>query len=110
MSPPCSRIGTASNQERTAQMSHSPTKDKYTQAINRESAHEMLAKRAQTAQAELDSTKAESSDLDKAPAPRAKSNNRQSVGESFMKSISRAIGSQIGRQLIRGVMGSLFKR
>jgi DNA helicase HerA-like ATPase len=110
MSPPCSRIGTASNQERTAQMSHSPTKDKYTQAINRESAHEMLAQRAQTAQAELDSTKAESSDLDKAPAPRAKSNNRQSVGESFMKSISRAIGSQIGRQLIRGVMGSLFKR
>ena len=34
--------------------------------------------------------------------------NRQTVMESFFKSAARAVGSQVGRQLIRGVLGSLF--
>jgi predicted component of type VI protein secretion system len=39
------------------------------------------------------------------PAPRA--SNRQSFGEAFAKSMLRTIGSQVGRELIRGVLGSL---
>ena len=38
----------------------------------------------------------------------AKGRKRQSIGEAFVKSAARSIGSQIGRRLIRGVLGSLF--
>ena len=35
---------------------------------------------------------------------------RQTAGEALMTSAARAIGSSLGRQLIRGVLGSLLKR
>jgi hypothetical protein len=105
MCPPLSRIGAATADERNTQMARSPTRSKYATAVNRESAHEILAKRAHKDQQEA------ASEAEKSAARTAKrSSNRQSVGESFMKSISRAIGGQIGRQLLRGVLGSLFKR
>jgi hypothetical protein len=110
MCPPLSRIGAATADERNTQMARSPTRSKYATAVNRESAHEMLAKRAHKDQQEA-ASEAEKSASEKSAARTAKrSSNRQSVGESFMKSISRAIGGQIGRQLLRGVLGSLFKR
>jgi hypothetical protein len=105
MCPPLSRIGAATADERNTQMARSPTRSKYATAVNRESAHEILAKRAHKDQQEA------ASEAEKSAARTAKrSSNRQSVGESFMKSISRAIGGQIGQQLLRGVLGSLFKR
>lgn len=108
MSPPSSRIGSATDEERKEQLARSPTQEKYIQSINRESAHELLAARAKTAQAQVESVNAEPTA--KSQSKPVSNNNRQSVSESFLKSISRAIGSQIGRQLIRGVLGSLFKR
>ena len=45
----------------------------------------------------------------KAAKPKAsKGRKRQGIGEAFVKSAARSIGSQIGRRLIRGVLGSLF--
>uniref|UniRef100_UPI003AF671EE helicase HerA-like domain-containing protein n=1 Tax=Thiolapillus sp. TaxID=2017437 RepID=UPI003AF671EE len=38
----------------------------------------------------------------------SRGSRRQSVGEALIKSAARSIGSQIGRQLIRGIMGSLL--
>jgi len=32
------------------------------------------------------------------------------VTEAFAKSAVRAIGSQVGRQIVRGVLGAIFKR
>jgi len=107
MSPPQSRIGAATQEERDTQISRSPSKAKYSESINRESAHEILAERALKAQAEAEE---EAAQPEAKSTSRASRSNRQSVGESFMKSISRAVGSQIGRQLVRGVLGSLFKR
>ena len=45
----------------------------------------------------------------KAQGKKPKSSSRQSVGEAFMKSIARSLGSAAGRQLFRGVLGSLLK-
>ena len=110
MSPPCSAIGPISDDARATQISRSPTRTKYATSVNRESAHEMLAKRAEQAAAQAAELE-ESAELEQKARPtKARASNRQSVGESFMKSISRAIGSQIGRQLVRGVLGSLFKK
>jgi hypothetical protein len=36
------------------------------------------------------------------------SSRRQGVAEALVKSTVRTIGSQLGRQIIRGVLGSLF--
>ncbi|MEZ5670475.1 MAG: helicase HerA-like domain-containing protein [Alphaproteobacteria bacterium] len=40
----------------------------------------------------------------------ARASNRQSVGEAFAKSLARSAGSQIGRQVMRGLLGSIFGR
>jgi DNA helicase HerA-like ATPase len=40
----------------------------------------------------------------------ATSRNRQGMGEAFAKSAARSIGSAVGREIIRGVLGSIFKR
>lgn len=106
MSPPLSQIGAASAAEKASQMSRSPTKSKYETMVNRESAYEILAKRATEAQ----QTELAEEQVKQASSKRSSGRSRQSVGESFLKSVSRAVGSQIGRQLIRGVLGSLFKR
>jgi hypothetical protein len=36
--------------------------------------------------------------------------NRQSMGEAMMKSVVRAAGSEVGRRIVRGVLGSIFRR
>jgi len=33
---------------------------------------------------------------------------RQSAGEAMVKSAARAVGSEVGRQIIRGVLGSIL--
>ena len=41
-------------------------------------------------------------------APAARGSSRQGMGETFAKSMLRTIGSQVGRELIRGVLGGLL--
>ncbi|WP_373013552.1 helicase HerA-like domain-containing protein, partial [Sulfuricurvum sp.] len=36
--------------------------------------------------------------------------SRESAGEALAKSAARAIGSQLGRAIIRGILGSIFKK
>jgi hypothetical protein len=37
-----------------------------------------------------------------------RASNRQTAGEALLTSAARAIGSTVGRQIIRGIMGSLL--
>ncbi|MGP1397633.1 MAG: helicase HerA-like domain-containing protein [Inquilinaceae bacterium] len=107
--PPASRIGQATPEERAATMVNSPVANRYDKTVDRESAHEMLERRAQEAMAAKEAEKVEA-DRDR-PSGRAASrgSGRQSIGEALAKSVVRSIGSQIGRQLIRGVMGAMLK-
>ncbi len=41
-------------------------------------------------------------------ASAASGRQRQSTMQAFIKSAARAIGSLLGRQVIRGIMGSVF--
>lgn len=103
--PPESRMGPLNETERQQLISGNPFHRKYQDAIDPDSAREMLQRRAEkNAQAE------EATEQQKSKSPsRRRNSNRQSVGEAFMKSIARSIGSSIGRKLIRGVLGSLLK-
>ena len=127
--PPASRLGPATDAERAAVMAASPVKGLYDTPANRESAHELLQKRANEAVAAAKAAEAEEARRQErdAPAPsRSRSSssgaprtrapaaprrsNRQSTAEAFGKSVARSIGSQVGRALVRGILGSLTRR
>jgi len=100
ISPPESRMGPAILKERKAILDASAFGGKYDTAIDRESAHEILLARA------------EQRVKDEAPAvekKKTKGRSRQGVMETLAKSVARSIGSTLGRQIIRGILGSIVK-
>ena len=109
--PPASRLGPLLPPERAAVMGQSPVRGVYDTVLDRESAYEMLQKKAAPEpEAEAAAPRAGAWAGDEAsgrPAPKARASNRQSMGEAFAKSMLRTIGSQVGRELIRGVLGGL---
>jgi DNA helicase HerA-like ATPase len=103
--PPESQLGSISPQQRDEIMRRSPFSGRYEQEIDRESAYELLKKKA-----ELQDSKAVKDPQINQPikTTSSQSSNRQSVGEALLKSAARSIGSSVGRQIIRGIMGSLL--
>ncbi len=107
--PPASRIGPASDSERAELLRHSPFAGRYDQEIDRISAHELLTERAEKAAREAEEAARAMEEEKQKKRLAGGSRGRQSVGEALMKSVARSIGSQVGRTLIRGILGSLFK-
>lgn len=105
--PPTSRLGPATAEAKRMALQADGVGEKYDKTQDRESAYEILQKRAekaaeQAAKAQEEAAKAKT---------KKRSSNRQSVGEAAVKSVVRSMSSSIGRtiarELIRGVMGSL---
>ena len=112
--PPQSRIGPATKEERAAVMAESPLGRIYDEPQDRESAYEMLEKRAaEAARAAADAEKEEQLERKGATRNRKSGSNRQGYFEAAAKSVIRSVGSSIGRQIarqiVRGVLGSLLK-
>jgi len=109
--PPVSRLGPLQPAERAAVMAASPVRGVYDQVVDRESAYEMLQKKAEpepeAPQPRPHGGPWAGDEASGRPAPQARASNRQSMGEAFAKSMLRTIGSQVGRELIRGVLGGL---
>ena len=108
--PPASRIGPALPQERADIMARSPVRGIYDNAIDRESAFEKL--RVRTVQPAADRAPPQQQYSARDADPRRtqpRPSNRQSIGEAFAKSLVRGMASSVGRQLIRGVLGSLTR-
>jgi hypothetical protein len=109
--PPGSQIGPITPQERGRIIDHSAVFGKYEDAIDRESAYEILKKRANEA-AQQAAAQAEAAEQAKAEAAQAKADaaggGAGDVMGAFAKSAARAVGSSLGRQIIRGVLGSIF--
>lgn len=110
--PPHSHIGPVTPQQRAALMSGSIVAGQYEQVLDRESAYERLKMQADAvAQAEAAARAAAAQQQEEAPAEEASSGGGSrgaSPVEAFMKSAARAVGSNIGRELVRGVLGSLL--
>jgi len=115
--PPSSRLGPITEDERRAILARSPLGRKYDTPINRDSAHEMLARRADEAARAAAEAEARDEKLvsarrydAKARAGTTRSSSRgDSVGEAFLKSMARSLGTRAGTALVRGILGSLFK-
>ncbi len=102
MRPPESRIGPADAKQRKATFKRSPLAGKYDTAIDRESAFELLKAKAEKA------TKAAEEKKRKAvKKPRSSGRRRKSAGQKIMDGLVRSIGYQLGRQIVRGILGSI---
>ncbi|MEZ5935971.1 MAG: DUF853 domain-containing protein [Alphaproteobacteria bacterium] len=122
--PPMSRIGPATPEERAQTRAASPVGGAYDQAVDRESAYEILKRKADEAKAfeeaelarrerEKEEARMEKERAKEERASRPRSSNRQSVFEAAAKSVVRSVGSQVGRQigrsLLRGILGSFMR-
>lgn len=105
--PPESRIGPLSDEERKQVIERSPMKGRYDVEIDRESAHELLKKRAEE-DVRVNAAEQAQKVREKQQPAKARSSNRQSIGEAMMKSVARSMGSSLGRQLMRGIMDTLL--
>jgi hypothetical protein len=105
--PPLSYIGPISESLRRELMNDSIVGTLYDQTIDSESAYERLTQRLIEQKSQNGQIAQEKAD---AKEETKTSNGRESAMEALVKSASRAIGSQLGREIIRGVLGSLFKR
>jgi DNA helicase HerA-like ATPase len=110
--PPASRLGPATPAERSAQMAQSPVRGLYDAPKDRESAHERLQARAKVQAAEAPPAKTAPEPREPARKSRSSSGggSRQGLGEAFTKSVLRTVGSQIGREIVRGLLGGLRRR
>jgi hypothetical protein len=96
--PPHSRLTPLNPEERSKIIRESTIYGHYEKIVDRESAYEKLKARAEQAAPEA------------APGKRS-AEPRSPAGDlltAAAKSAAHAIGSQIGRQIIRGVLGSIF--
>ncbi len=122
--PPASRLGPVTPMERQGALNHSPVAGKYDSSVDRESAYEVLQKKVVQAAQEVEQEKAmaeqarQQREYDAAAERQARyeerlrasqAKRRDSVIESVAKSTLRSAGSQLGRSLVRGVLGSLFR-
>ena len=113
--PPASRLGPITPEERRSLMSNSPVSGRYDREVDRESAFEMLKKRSEKAATEAEYEEkrqaAEKEERSVGGATRARPARRSdTMIEAVAKSTMRAAGSQLGRSLIRGILGSIFRR
>lgn len=104
--PPASRIGPLTDQERQTILSRSPLKGRYETALDRESAFELLQVRARESMIRAEEAGKKEARQDGGWF--SGSGRRQGVGEAMIKSAARTIGSRLGREILRGVLGSLF--
>ncbi|NNF76446.1 MAG: DUF853 domain-containing protein [Rhizobiales bacterium] len=108
--PPSSRMGPVENAERRKVINNSPVFGLYDETVDRESAFEILKERAETRAKAAEKAAEEMARAKEAKAEQkssGRSSRRMSHTERFISSAVRTIGTQIGRALIRGVLGSL---
>jgi DNA helicase HerA-like ATPase len=100
--PPQSRLTPLNPEERSKTIQGSALYGHYEKTVDRESAFEKLKVRAEEKQAEAEAT---APARGRGAAPKSQA---EIIVGAVAKSAAHAIGSQIGRQIIRGVLGSLF--
>ncbi|UXU74294.1 MULTISPECIES: helicase HerA-like domain-containing protein [unclassified Paracoccus (in: a-proteobacteria)] len=127
--PPLAQLGPIADADRQAMNSASPMALKYGKTMDRESAAELLASRAQmaaTASAQAGAADADD-DLWRMDAPKTRGRRydpqlqipkpaqqrpragSDSIAVTFGKSLARQLGTKTGQALVRGILGSLLK-
>ena len=136
VAPPRCRMGPLDAAERARQLQRSPVAAKYDLPVDRDSAHEMLERKARGAAAAappgVPAPSAPAERSGSAPAPTSTrttpagtqddpgwsgrlsewlwgTKRRQGAVEAMAKSAARSVGSRLGRQVLRGVLGGISR-
>jgi DNA helicase HerA-like ATPase len=109
MAPPRCRIGSITTEERALIRSRSPIGGKYDTAVNRESAHEILTRRAQTLSPEQAAAPQENVFGQILKSWLFGTSRRQGALEAMTKSTMRTMGNQLGKQILRGILGGISR-
>jgi len=107
--PAHSRFAPLMPDERTQVINNSPLRTTYFLAVDRESAYEILKKRADAVIAFPPKSPAQKPSVE-TQKPASRASRKKDVGDvlgSAASSAARSMGTQLGRALIRGVLGSL---
>ncbi|PZF78213.1 ATP-binding protein [Aestuariivirga litoralis] len=106
--PPSSRMGPITPEERQKIIRNSPVYGNYEEAEDRESAYEILMKRAEERGAAAEQAKAQK-EADQQARAQARTPTRETATDRFVKNMASTAGRQIGNMLIRGILGGLKK-
>ncbi|MCW8856571.1 MAG: DUF853 domain-containing protein [Kangiella sp.] len=105
--PPTSQIGPLSDKDWQTVFNSSVLKGVYDQAIDRQSAYEVLLEREKELENRQMKEMKQAQDIREKAKPKRRS-NRQSVSEAFFKTLARTVSSGIGRRIVRGLLGSIL--
>ncbi|MDO8349555.1 MAG: DUF853 family protein [Gallionella sp.] len=109
--PPQAQIGPITDAERRAVIQGSLLAGHYEKTLDRESAYEILKERtraAESTQAVAQQAPGSNGGLMEDIFGNGGTSSRQGIGETLVKSAVRSLGSALGREIIRGVLGSLL--
>jgi DNA helicase HerA-like ATPase len=122
--PPCGRLGPVTPEERREIIAASPLSGQYDRTVDRESAYELLARRARQRDEEPPggkegTTRPRRRDARATPdRPPARASSRETATERFVKNVAGSVGRQVGtivvRQvgnaIVRGLLGGILRR
>ncbi len=117
IAPPRCRMGPITEAERVQVRAGSPVGSRYDTAVNRESAAELLAQRAQKSVEQAQAPAARSREQDDAQeggfGQAIKdaifgTKRRQGMIETMAKQTTRTVGTKLGNQIVRGILGGIF--
>ncbi|MEF3193286.1 MAG: DUF853 domain-containing protein [Halothiobacillaceae bacterium] len=104
IAPPRSRIGPITAEERQRVIQNSPVYGVFEKQVDRESAYEILRKQLEPSEAE---NTAQGGLLEELLGGK-KGGGRDSIGAALLKSAARAIGTRLGQEIVRGVLGAIL--
>jgi hypothetical protein len=117
IAPPRCRMGAITDAERAQVRAGSPVGMKYDNRVDRESAAELLAKKAEAKVAQAETPQAKTREQDDAEGGGFGgavkdavfgTKRRQGMIETMAKQTTRTIGTKLGNQIVRGILGSIF--
>ena len=121
VAPPVGRVGPLTPPERKVILATSAVAGHYEEVVDRESAYELLSAHAEARAAEADAARAakeaerEAREKARAEAAAARAYRQTPQGRAEAElarvatSVGRSMANQVGRNLVRGLLGGLFK-
>jgi DNA helicase HerA-like ATPase len=104
--PPASRMGPLTPEELAAEVRDSPLQDQYGQAIDRESAREMLAKRME-GPSSGEKAGGNGREQEKTGGSGTGAKVAKAAGAAVIGALTTTIGRTVGREIVRGIFGLL---
>jgi hypothetical protein len=106
--PPASQLGPLTGEERQKIIESSDVFGHYEKTVDRESAYEKLKARTEAMPAKPEESANPLNDLIFGKTGPRGGRQTQGVLEAMTKSAARSIGSELGRRVLRGVLGSIL--